>query len=95
LSPLFSEFHYSIFFHESSGSDFAHIFCAVAQHLADDNPCEKHAGGAQADAAEFQTAQRHSEYTDKGERADGVCNGLRLVELEKPAHALTSRALRL
>ena len=63
--------------------------------MSDNNPGEKHAGGAQADAAEFQTAQRHSQYTDKGERADGVRNGLRLVKLEKPGHALTSRALRL
>jgi len=63
--------------------------------MSDNNPGEKHTGGAQADAAEFQTAQRHSEYTDKGERADGVRNGLRLVKLEEPGHALTSRALRL
>jgi hypothetical protein len=26
LSPPSSEFHYSIFFHESSGSDFARVF---------------------------------------------------------------------
>jgi len=57
--------------------------------MSDNNPGEKHAGGAQADAAEFQTAQRHSKYTDKGERADGVCDGLRLVEIEKPAHLIT------
>ena len=55
--------------------------------MSDDNPGEKHAGGAQADAAEFQTAQRHSEYTDKGERADRVRDGLRLVQLEQPVHA--------
>ena len=55
--------------------------------MSDDNPGEKHAGGAQADAAEFQTAQRHSEHTDKGERADRVRDGLRLVQLEEPVHA--------
>jgi len=55
--------------------------------MSDDNPGKEHAGGAQADAAEFQTAQRHSEDTDKGERADGVRNGLGLMELEKPVHA--------
>src|SRR4029077_6660397 len=60
--------------------------------MSDNNPGEKHAGGAQADATEFQTAQCHSEYTDKGECADGVRNGLRLVKFEKPGHALTSRA---
>ena len=52
--------------------------------MSDDNPGEKHAGGAQADAAEFQTAQRHSEHTDKGERADRVRDRLRLVQLEEP-----------
>ena len=56
--------------------------------MSDDNPGEKHAGGAQADAAEFQTAQRHSEHTDKGERADRVRDGLRLVKLEEPVHRL-------
>jgi hypothetical protein len=59
--------------------------------MSDDNPGEKHAGGAQADAAEFQTAQRHSEYTDKGERADGVRNRLRLVKLEQPSSSCHRR----
>ena len=56
--------------------------------MSDDNPGEKHASGAQANAAEFQTAQRHSEYTNKGERADRVRDRLRFVELEEPVHRL-------
>ncbi len=56
--------------------------------MPDDNPGEKHARRAEADAAEFQTAQRHPEHTHKGERADRVRDRLRLVKLEKPVHRL-------
>ena len=59
--------------------------------MSDDNPGEKHAGGAQADAAEFQTAQRHSEHTDKGERADRVRDRLRLVQARTASSCLKLR----
>src|SRR4029077_6552906 len=56
--------------------------------MSDNNSGEKHAGGTQADAAKFQTAQRHSEHTYKGERTDRMRNGLCLVKFEKPVHRL-------
>src|ERR1700751_2316303 len=42
---------------------------------------------AEADSAKLHAPQRHAEHAHEGEHADGVRDGLRLMELEEPAHA--------
>ena len=59
--------------------------------VADEDAGEKHTGSAQADAAKFQTAERHPKHANEGQRADGVRDGLRFVEFEKPVHAWATR----
>ena len=55
--------------------------------VPDENAREEHARRAEADAAELHAPQRHAEHAHEGEHADGVRDGLRLVEFEEPAHA--------
>ena len=43
-------------------------------------------GPTEADSAELHAPQCHAEHADEGEHPDGVRDGLRLVELEQPAH---------
>ena len=55
--------------------------------MPDEDAREEHARRAEADAAELHAAERHAEHADEREHADGVRDGLRLVELEEPVHA--------
>ena len=55
--------------------------------VPDDDAREEHPRRAEADSAEPHAPQRHAEHAHEGEHADGVRDGLRLMELEEPAHA--------
>ena len=59
--------------------------------VPDEDAREEHARRAEADAAEFQTPERHPEHAHESEHADGVRDGLRFVELEEPAHPSSCR----
>ena len=54
-------------------------------------PSEKHAGRAKSDAAEFQTADRHPEYADKGDNTNRVRNRLRSMQIKKPLNRVRSQ----
>jgi hypothetical protein len=59
--------------------------------VADQNPGEQDGRRAEANAPDFDTAERHSHYADECQNTDRVRDGLRLVEIEEPAHTFTSR----
>jgi Phage integrase family len=55
--------------------------------MPDEDAREEHPRRSEADSAELHAPQRHAKHAHEGEHADGVRDGLRLVELEEPAHA--------
>jgi hypothetical protein len=55
--------------------------------MSDENPGEKNARCSKANAPKFETPKRHTEDANKGKHADRMCDGLRFMKLEKPAHA--------
>ena len=55
--------------------------------VPDEDAREEHPRRAEADSAELHAPQRHAEHAHEGEHADGVRDGLCLMELEEPAHA--------
>jgi hypothetical protein len=55
------------------------------------DPGEEHAGSTQTYAMELQAAQRHSDYANDRKDSDGVCDRLRAMQFEEPAHVVTQR----
>ena len=75
---------------EEDQSELLHkIECAMIDlfaEVSDENPCEEHARCAEADATKLEAAKRHAGDTDEREHADGMCDRLRFMEVEEPAH---------
>ena len=56
-----------------------------------DDSGEKHARGAETDAAELNAAERHPENTDKSQRTIACATGWVRWQIEQPAHSLGLR----
>jgi hypothetical protein len=54
--------------------------------VSDENPCEKYASCPKANAAKLEAAKSHANNADKGKQSNRMCDRLRCIKVEKPAH---------
>ena len=64
-----------------------HVMVNRLAEVPDEDAREEHTRCAEADTAELQASQRHAHHAHQRQHADGVRDGLRMMEIEEPAHA--------